>query len=101
MMKLCLDMNNCHLTEKTFNGLNSDRKSYAQRYPEDLFLPVPDHSMADLETYPDDLRKLFTYVWESNSICIEFSNGSDALTEENGYTLEECLRMEDAKFFLD
>lgn len=29
MMKLCLDMNNCHLTEKTFNGLNSNRKSYA------------------------------------------------------------------------
>lgn len=141
MMKLCLDINNCHLTEKTFNGLNRDREPYAYRYPEGLFLPVPDHSMADLETYPEDLRKLFTYVWESgislihmdrdadifpklpvyrwedtwhpvylskeevraywesNSICIEFSDGSDALAQENGYTMEKCLQMEDVKFF--
>lgn len=29
------------------------------------------------------------------------ADGSDALAQENGYTLEECLQMEDAKFFLD
>ena len=39
--------------------------------------------------------------WETKSICIEFADGSDALAQENGYTLEECLQMEDAKFFLD
>ena len=39
--------------------------------------------------------------WETRSICIEFADGSDALAQENEYTLEECLQMEDAKFFLD
>lgn len=39
--------------------------------------------------------------WETKSICIEFADGSDALAQENGYTLEECLQMEDARFFLD
>lgn len=31
--------------------------------------------------------------WETRSICIEFADGSDALAQENGYTLEECLQM--------
>lgn len=51
--------------------------------------------MADLETYPDDLRKLFTYVWESNSICIEFSNGSDALTKEKAKKMGVNLLLAD------
>lgn len=39
--------------------------------------------------------------WETTPICIEFSDGTDALAQENGYTLEECLAIEDAEFFLD
>lgn len=39
--------------------------------------------------------------WEKKSICIEFPDGTDALAQENGYTLEQCLKMEDVKFFLD
>lgn len=40
-------------------------------------------------------------LWETNAICIEFADGSDALAQENGYTLEQCLAMDDARFFLD
>lgn len=39
--------------------------------------------------------------WETKSICIEFADGSDALAQENGYTLEQCMEMGDVKFFLD
>lgn len=39
--------------------------------------------------------------WEKKSICIEFPDVTDALAQENGYTLEQCLGMEDVKFFLD
>lgn len=39
--------------------------------------------------------------WGRNSICIEFPDGSNSLAQENGYTLEQCLEMTDAKFFLD
>lgn len=45
----------------------------------------------------EDLSK----YWETNAICIEFADGTDALAQENGYTLEQCLTMTDAKFFLD
>ena len=40
-------------------------------------------------------------LWEKKAICIEFADGSDALAQENGYTLEQCLAMDDARFFLD
>lgn len=39
--------------------------------------------------------------WEDKAICIEFSDGSDALAQENGYTLNQCLTMTDTRFFLD
>lgn len=40
-------------------------------------------------------------LWEKKTICIEFADSSDALAQENGYTLEQCLAMDDAGFFLD
>lgn len=40
-------------------------------------------------------------LWEKKAICIEFTDGSEALAQENGYTLEQCLAMNDARFFLD
>ena len=39
--------------------------------------------------------------WENRAICIEFPDGSDVLAQENGYTLKQCLNMDNAKFFLD
>lgn len=45
----------------------------------------------------EDLAK----YWDTKSICIELGDGSDALAQENGYTLDQCLKMTDAKFFLD
>lgn len=39
--------------------------------------------------------------WDIAPICIVFSDGSDALAQENGYTLEQCMGMKDAIFFLD
>lgn len=47
------------------------------------------------------VRNALPKYWKTRSICIEFADGSDALAQENRYTLEECLQMEDAKFFLD
>lgn len=38
---------------------------------------------------------------DKKPICIEFADGSDALAQENGYTLEQCLAMSDVRFFLD
>lgn len=49
-------------------------------------------------------RKDLEKYWDSKSICIEFSDGTDALAQENGYTLQQCLAMDymdDVKFFLD
>lgn len=40
-------------------------------------------------------------LWDKSPICIEFANGTDALAQENGYTLEKCLAMNDVRFFLD
>lgn len=40
-------------------------------------------------------------LWDKKPICIEFADGSDALAQENGYTLEQCLAMSDVRFFLD
>lgn len=40
-------------------------------------------------------------LWKKKAICIEFADSSDALVQENGYTLEQCLVMNDARFFLD
>ena len=40
-------------------------------------------------------------LWDKKHICIEFADGSDALAQENGYTLEQCLAMSDVRFFLD
>lgn len=39
--------------------------------------------------------------WSTHAICIEFADGTDALAQENGYTLDSCLHMTDVKFFLD
>ena len=39
--------------------------------------------------------------WDRHSICIEFSDGIDVLAQENGYTLEQCLELNDVRFFLD
>lgn len=39
--------------------------------------------------------------WNTHAICIEFPDGTDALAQENGYTLTECLEMTDVNFFLD
>ena len=40
--------------------------------------------------------------WNTHAIGIEFSDGSDALAQENGYTLEQCEQMQDdVLFFLD
>ena len=40
-------------------------------------------------------------LWDKKPICIEFADGTDALAQENGYTLEQCLAMSDVRFFLD
>lgn len=40
-------------------------------------------------------------LWNKKPVCIEFADGSDALAQENGYTLEQCLEMSDVRFFLD
>lgn len=45
-------------------------------------------------------RELET-LWNKRAICIEFADGSDVLAQENGYTLQQCLAMTDARFFLD
>ena len=39
--------------------------------------------------------------WSTHAICIEFSDGTDALAQENGYARASCLHMTDVKFFLD
>lgn len=39
--------------------------------------------------------------WSTHAICIEFADGTDALAQENGYTLDSCLNMKNVKFFLD
>lgn len=39
--------------------------------------------------------------WNTHAIGIEFSDGTDALAQENGYTLEKCRQMENVRFFLD
>lgn len=39
--------------------------------------------------------------WDKRPIGIAFSDGTDVLAQENGYSLGECLDMEDVKFFLD
>ena len=39
--------------------------------------------------------------WDSKGICIEYQDGTDILAQENGYTLEQCLAMDDVKFFLN
>lgn len=40
--------------------------------------------------------------WDDFAIVIAFPDGSDALAQENHYTVEDCLhKLDDAKFFLD
>lgn len=40
--------------------------------------------------------------WDDFAIVIAFPDGSDALAQENHYTLEDCLsKFDDVKFFLD
>ena len=41
--------------------------------------------------------------WDKRAICVEFSDGSDALLQENGYTLEDCIQFvkEGCQFFYD
>lgn len=46
-------------------------------------------------------RNQLKKYWDTTPICIEFPDGTDALAQENGYTLEQCLNMSDVKFFLD
>ena len=45
----------------------------------------------------EELKKFY----DRQAICIEFPDGSDAMAQDNGYTLEQCLAMDDVKFFLD
>lgn len=45
----------------------------------------------------DEVKK----YWNNRAICIEFPDGTDTLAQENGYTLEQCLKMTTVKFFLD
>lgn len=40
-------------------------------------------------------------LWDKEAICVEFYDGSDVLAQESGYTLEQCLAMDDVRFFLD
>ena len=40
-------------------------------------------------------------LWETKPIVIEFADSTDALAQENGYTLEQCLAMTDVRFFVD
>lgn len=46
-------------------------------------------------------RRELLHYWDAYAIYIEFPDGSDALAQENGYTLHECMLMYDARFFLD
>lgn len=39
--------------------------------------------------------------WDNKGICIEYPDGKDVLAQENEYTLEQSLAMDDVKFFLD
>lgn len=45
-------------------------------------------------------KKQLKKYWYTAPICIVFSDGSDALAQENGYTLKQCMDMKDAIFFL-
>lgn len=38
--------------------------------------------------------------WNDYAIAIEFQDGTDTLAQENGYTLEQCMAMQDVRFFL-
>lgn len=84
--------------------------------PTDVCLECEDCNevILDAEIYTlcareDDEKKSNTYIlpeelskfWDTKAICIEFSDGTDALAQENGYTLEQCLSMDDVKFFID
>lgn len=73
-------------------------------------MPIPDKEDDFNSVYFDFvIDKTVVYIqkedlskyWETNAICIEFADGTDALAQENGYTLEQCFAMTDAKFFLD
>lgn len=40
--------------------------------------------------------------WHKNAVYIEFGDGSDdVLAVENGYTLKDCMAMNDVRFFID
>ena len=45
----------------------------------------------------EELKKFY----DRQAICIEFPDGSNAMAQDNGYTLEQCLARDDVKFFLD
>lgn len=46
----------------------------------------------------EDLPKF----WHKNAVYIEFGDGSDdVLAAENGYTLKDCMAMNDVRFFID
>ena len=46
-------------------------------------------------------KKQLKKYWYTAPICIVFPDNSDALAQENGYTLEQCTNMKDVVFFLD
>lgn len=56
--------------------------------------------MYEIQYYDQEWNQLSNY-WNTYAVGIEFSDGTDALAQENGYTLEKCRQMENVRFFLD
>lgn len=93
------------VSKKTDFLINNDVASTSGKNQKAKELGVPiiseDDFLKMIETIIYIRKEDLPKYWETNAICIEFADGTDVLAQENGYTLEQCLAMTDAKFFLD
>ena len=46
-------------------------------------------------------RSLLPLFWDKYSICIEFPDGTDTLAQDSGYSLKQCMSLDDVKFTLN
>lgn len=113
IMRECLETRGYIVTDEKLDELYSIYED-CQEWDDDemltgdSYLEVEDfvkHSSCVDEVLTGQLRYIkqeeLPEYWEEKDICIEFGDGSDALAQENGYTLEQCMAMKGVRFFLD
>lgn len=84
-----LDISTAHLTQRTFNSLNTIESLYTYGYEEGVFISVPDKNETNISDMPKDLRILLQYAWINGIDLIRMDRDADVIDDIPVYDWEK------------